>query len=554
MSDRPIFDTDNRLTDKVGGMGRRELIELMKKLCSIVAEQARETGFRGGVRPDNISVGPNGSVAIGPGGKTEKDKWTANELEFMAPEEFWNGECSCRSDVYSIGLVLYYCVSGGHLPFEPDTAQITANERAETLRRRMSGEKIKAPKTAGRSLGAIIEKAVAFKAEERYSSPADMPLVLELCLRELDSVDVNAPDSQQIFNKPEKELTDVEKMMVGIISKAAEDAALAGDDDLADVETEPADDIDFNEKGRPEQDEPEAVTDETIAITPAEPEPAPQPPEPEEPPIREEPVVTEETVVMKTPAEKPAAREEKPAPAPAPEKKKAPQRPTATPAVQYGMEKEKPVRKEKPRNKNSRKPVITVLVLCAAIIILAIVVKSFAGGAKPAEPSAEPLASAAVTPSAQPTPTPEPTPTPTPSPAAESTYQFFKEDISWTEAENKCEALGGHLVVIDSKAELDKVVKMAADNGVRFVWLGCQRGNNGKMAWVNGAEGYFKWAQGEPSGAESDGTPENYAILWNTEKDLSGDWEYNDVGNDPVSIYPKGYSGQISYICEIDAK
>ena len=32
MSDRPIFDTDNRLTDKVGGMGRRELIELMKKL------------------------------------------------------------------------------------------------------------------------------------------------------------------------------------------------------------------------------------------------------------------------------------------------------------------------------------------------------------------------------------------------------------------------------------------------------------------------------------------------------------------------------------------
>ena len=41
---------------------------------------------------------------------------------------------------------------------------------------------------------------------------------------------------------------------------------------------------------------------------------------------------------------------------------------------------------------------------------------------------------------------------------------------------------------------------------------------------------------------------------YDLEKDLSGDWEYNDVGNDPVSIYPKGYSGQISYICEIDAK
>jgi hypothetical protein len=95
------------------------------------------------------------------------------------------------------------------------------------LRRRMSGEPVSAPKSAGKSLGAVIEKALAYKAEDRYASVADMPVVLDLCLRELDSVP--APEGGEIFNKSESELSDVEKMMVGIISKAAEDAALTGD-------------------------------------------------------------------------------------------------------------------------------------------------------------------------------------------------------------------------------------------------------------------------------------------------------------------------------------
>ena len=98
------------------------------------------------------------------------------------------------------------------------------------------------------------------------------------------------------------------------------------------------------------------------------------------------------------------------------------------------------------------------------------------------------------------------------------------EDISWTEAEQKCEAMGGHLVVVDSQAVLDKVTALAASKGVRFVWLGCYRDTNGNLVWVNKEKvSFYKWAQGEPSATESDGTPENYVILWNTQKDLSDD-------------------------------
>lgn len=209
MADNPIFDKDNRLSDRASGMSRRELIELIEKLCGIVSDQAGDDGFRGGVRPGNISLGSDGDVALGPGGKSERDRWTAEELEFMSPEEFWNGECGGASDVYSIGLVMYYCLRGGKLPFQPEKDVLTPEDRASTLRRRMSGERIRAPKNAGRSLAAIIEKTLAFNAEDRYQSADDMPVVLELCLRELDSV--SRPDGGRIFDKPTDALTDLEK-------------------------------------------------------------------------------------------------------------------------------------------------------------------------------------------------------------------------------------------------------------------------------------------------------------------------------------------------------
>ncbi|MEA4946686.1 MAG: lectin-like protein [Oscillospiraceae bacterium] len=542
MADEPIMDKDNRLSDRAAGMSRSELIRLIEKLCGVVSGQAGEDGFRGGVRPGNISLGADGSVALGPGGKSERDRWTAEELEFMSPEEFWNGECSAPADVYSIGLVLYYCVNGGRLPFQPEKGELTAEDRAATLRRRMSGERVRAPKNAGRSLGAILEKALAFNAEDRYQSASDMPVVLDLCLRELQSVD--KPAGGVIFDKPDEELTDVEKMMVGIIGRAAEEAALSGET-LDEPEPEPA-----------PGSEPESEPGPKSAPEPA-PEPASEPKPESEPGPKSAPEPEPEPEPEPDPEPDPKSEPEAPEPTrgPTPDAPPAPvireQRTAATPAVQYGMGKAaKPEKK-----KSGKKTLLLLLLLCAALIVAAIVIKSLSGNGAPSAPTPVPVVSAG--PTAAVTPTPEPTPPPTPSPTptpvqAESTYQIFMSDDSWTEAEQKCEALGGHLVVINDQAELDKVTALAVSKGARFVWLGCYRDTDGQLKWVNkDSVSFYKWGAGEPSGTESDGTPENYVILWNSEKNLSGDWEYNDVGNDPVSIYPKGYSGKLAYICEI---
>jgi len=334
---------------------------------------------------------------------------------------------------------------------------------------------------------------------------------------------VDKPAGGVIFDKPDEELTDVEKMMVGIIGRAAEEAALSGetlDEPAPGPEPEPAPEPEPEPAPEPASEpKPESEPGPKSAPEP-EPEPGPEPkrgPTPDAPPA---PVIRE-------------------------------QRTAATPAVQYGMGKAaKPEKK-----KSGKKTLLLLLLLCAALIVAAIVIKSLSGNGAPSAPTPVPVVSAG--PTAAVTPTPEPTPTPTPSPTptpvqAESTYQIFMSDDSWTEAEQKCEALGGHLVVINDQAELDKVTALAVSKGARFVWLGCYRDTDGQLKWVNkDSVSFYKWGAGEPSGTESDGTPENYVILWNTEKNLSGDWEYNDVGNDPVSIYPKGYSGKLAYICEI---
>ena len=204
-------------------MDRRELIETISQLCDAVIRDAGENNYRGGIRPGNIFRNEQGEITLGDGGMPQRSSWTAEQLEFISPEEFWNGEASTRSDVYSLGLLIYYCISGGKLPFQPDKKKLSAEERAKTVRRRMGGEPINAPEGSGKSLGSIIEKALSFRPEDRYTSVDDLPIVLKLCLKELDS----PKPSEPVIEKTEEELSDAENMMVGIISKAAEEAALS---------------------------------------------------------------------------------------------------------------------------------------------------------------------------------------------------------------------------------------------------------------------------------------------------------------------------------------
>lgn len=574
MEKKSKFDPQQVLGDKITQFSRRELCAFGSKLCAQILEDAGPGNYRGGVYPENISLDEERNIAIGP---AKTGDWEGQEAEFIAPELFWHGQASPAADVYAVGMLLYYAVSGGTLPFAEQ-----GQEKARAIR--MSGESFKAPQCAGRRLGEIIAKATAFKTADRYKSVGEIKAMLDSCgeNRYLDG----GPSSELLFNKDEEQLSDVERLMVSIIEKSGqedepvpeEESALVIEEPAATEEAVPAEGPGAESEAAPEEEEPAPP----IAGE-AEPETA-------EPPVIEIPeafLPTEETEQAEE--EEPAEEaenpeestvekpEEEPAKAPekAPEEKPAPELPVVqlreeknpelepvvpkrpiTPAVQYGksMERERKIAEKVKRRR--RRPVVFVMMLCALLIIAAITVNAINNDKEQAQ---NPPAEASNAPEVEVIPPEQipaeesPAPVESEAPAEpeqpkESTYQLFIEDVSWTEARDRCVEKGGHLVVISDDEELQKVIDLAKSYGVNMLWVGCHR-VDGTLVWETDDQvSVYPWGAGEPSYMDSyDGVYEDYVMLWN-----NNGWVYNDSRNDPVADYPGAYSGKIAYVCEFE--
>lgn len=538
--DKHALDPACLLGDRLQTLSRAELTALAETLCRILAERG---AYHGGIRPDNISRASDGTVGLGAPARTDTKDWTTEELEFMAPEVFWSGTLDASADVYSLGLLLYAGVSGGRLPFYPDDRAPQPEDQAAALRRRMNGEPLPTARKAGRGLAEIIARATQCKPADRYATPAELCAALEQYDAERRR---NVPTAQEMFNKPEQELSDVERMMLGIL---AEEAAAP----------EPAPET-------PEEETPAQAPAEEPAAEPetkpaAEPEPAPEPEKPE----AEEPAPE----ASKPEPEVKAEPESKPEPQPAPEQKPAQPlpnkfRPEKQPAKPETPAKPKPERKpEKPpakkpeayrpvpkksasaERRQSRKAgvLLTVLILCAAVLAV-LLLRSLGVFGTPTTAETTPTPTVPVE-----TVVPTETPTPTPTPKPEPTYEVVTADVSWADAEAAAEAKGGHLVVIDSAEKWTRVAQLADESGLTYVWIGLHRTNSGELAWVkDNIDPVYNWASGEPSVHDTNGAAEDYVLITRT----SDGWYYNDCIGDPAGRYPQFYSGKIGYIIEID--
>ncbi|MFR6424872.1 MAG: hypothetical protein ACLUNO_04320 [Oscillospiraceae bacterium] len=113
--------------------------------------------------------------------------------------------------MYSLGLLLYAGVMGGRLPFYPDDRAPQPEDMAAALRRRMNGEALPLARKAGRDLAQIIARATQCRPADRYATPAELCAALEQYDAEQRR---NVPTAQEMFNKPEQELSEVERMML----------------------------------------------------------------------------------------------------------------------------------------------------------------------------------------------------------------------------------------------------------------------------------------------------------------------------------------------------
>ena len=165
-------------------------IRLAMALCDRILETVGPTRFHGGVRPDNISVRDE-LVHLGGTLQHGVGEFTPQELEYMAPELFWDGIRGPSADVYSIGLVLYSIYNYGRLPFWPVSGAITPNARASALQKRMSDEPIVPPAKADAELSAVILRALAFRTEARWQDVRELKEALSSCDESSSPVDIS---------------------------------------------------------------------------------------------------------------------------------------------------------------------------------------------------------------------------------------------------------------------------------------------------------------------------------------------------------------------------
>lgn len=202
MADKVVFDPQKLQSGSLVDCQEQQLLELAKKLCRIAAEECGENGFRGGIRPGNIYVAEDGRVKVGKAGKAGENGWTKLELEYMAPEVFWNGEESAAADVYAIALIVYVGLNGGKLPFADET-EPNAEKRAHALRRRMSGDSFPMPEGVPDKLLAILKRALAFEPDNRYENSYEMLKALwEYCGDEPEEIKP-ASKAPELCEEPE---------------------------------------------------------------------------------------------------------------------------------------------------------------------------------------------------------------------------------------------------------------------------------------------------------------------------------------------------------------
>lgn len=168
------------------------------------------------IKPANIMVLKNGlvkitdfGVALIPSGSRTTTGMTMGSPAYMSPEQVVSGKVDGRSDIYSLGVVLYEMLTG-RVPF--------SGENVSAVMYRVLHDVAAAPSSINGnippSLDAVVLKALAREPQERYQSAGELAEDIRRLREELSSGIGSEPVANSVA--PSADIQDDTAVMLGL--------------------------------------------------------------------------------------------------------------------------------------------------------------------------------------------------------------------------------------------------------------------------------------------------------------------------------------------------
>jgi len=195
-----FYDTSLREIDVVNiGLDMCEALENCQKVGII----------HGNIKPSNIFVSKFKEYMLGDFSimkSFEVDTYTTSRKDdymFMAPEIYHNYNADIFSEIYSLGIVMYYLLNKNRCPFMPDHSEkLTPQKVKEALLKRMNGEEIPKLTDVSDDLYNILRKCCAYQKEERYISYKELKNDLKkIAQKESQLLESSLNSTVNIFSK-----------------------------------------------------------------------------------------------------------------------------------------------------------------------------------------------------------------------------------------------------------------------------------------------------------------------------------------------------------------
>lgn len=160
-----------------------EVAEFGSQMAEILAFMESKNIFHGDIRPENIFVTKDGKYKLG-GFSDFENK--ISDFSFAAPETAKKQHPDYTTDIYSVGMIMYYLANDKKLPFE--NLGIT---RKEAITKRVNGNPISAPLNGSEMLKSVIAIACHPVNKNRWKNANNMKNALQVVIDDL--TDTHSP-------------------------------------------------------------------------------------------------------------------------------------------------------------------------------------------------------------------------------------------------------------------------------------------------------------------------------------------------------------------------